>query len=120
MSCASLHPCYVCFGEYDGEKWTPGDLRTFSSIEESFQSWVDSGEVRSKAKSFGNCVARPLLGESDSKLLLTCPPPALHLKLGLNHVLKKLDELWPEFGNFCKEINIVFEPYHGETLGILN
>ena len=48
--------------------------------------------------------------------MLGSPPPVLHLKLGLNHVLKALLNVWPELRDWLTQLHILFEPYHGETL----
>ena len=52
----------------------------------------------------------------DSLVLLKCPPPALHLKHGLNHIFKELMKVWPEMKDWLSGLHINFEPYHGETL----
>ena len=119
MSCASKHPCYICDAEYQDGRWSSGHLRTFESIKGDFKEWITNGSKMSKAKDHNNCIQLPLLGADDAEkeLLFLVPPPALHLKLGLNHVLKKLQDVWPDLRPFLQSINIIFEPYHGETLG---
>ena len=76
-----------------------------------------SGGNRSKAKNFTNCVKKPLLASSgddpDTPLLIKAAPPALHLKLGINHFLKELAKVWPGILDWLADLNITMEPYHG-------
>ena len=46
-------------------------------------------------------------------VLLQCPPPSLHLKLSLNHLLKELTKVWPPLLTWLASKHIVLEPYHG-------
>ena len=76
-----------------------------------------SGGNRSKAKRFTNCVNKPLITSSeddpDTPMLLKAAPPALHLKLGINHFLKELAKVWPGMLDWLADMNITLEPYHG-------
>ena len=76
-----------------------------------------SGCERSKAKRFTNCVNKPLIYSSDNDpdipMLLKAPPPANHLKLGINHFLKELAKVWPGILDWLADLNIMLEPYHG-------
>ena len=46
-------------------------------------------------------------------VLEKCPPPALHLKLSLNHILVELTKVWPPLLDWLKSLHIILEPYHG-------
>ena len=46
-------------------------------------------------------------------VLEKCPPPALHLKLSLNHILVELSKVWPPLLEWLKSQHITLEPYHG-------
>ena len=74
-----------------------------------------TGADKTKAKQHKNCVNTPLIYSDDeqAKLLLVCPPPALHLKLALNHILSSLAGNWPHLLDWLSTINITLEPYHG-------
>ena len=54
---------------------------------------------------------------TDEPVLWTISPPALHIYLGANHILKSLQKQWGYLVPWLKEVlHIVFAPYHGETL----
>ena len=123
MSCASKHPCYICEARYENGSWEKDSkLRTCQSVIENVKDWVATGAKRTQAKNHKNCVSKPLLFSvddiQDSLLITKSPPPSLHLKLGMNHVLKHLLVHWPGLKTFMDGLNIQFEPYHGYTLGI--
>merc|ERR1712055_697525 len=68
-----------------------------------------------------NAVEKSLIFDEDdvqSMLVLEkCPPPALHLKLSLNHIMVELSKVWPPLLNWLRSKHIVLEPYHwGHTL----
>ena len=44
---------------------------------------------------------------------MKCPPPALHLKLSLNHLLKELSKVWAPVLDWLTSNHIVLEPYFG-------
>ena len=46
-------------------------------------------------------------------MLLKTVPPALHLKLSINHILKELAKVWPEILDWLATLHITLEPYHG-------
>ena len=66
---------------------------------------------------FSNCVQTPLLTSGDDNpdtpMLLMTVPPALHLKLSINHFLKELAKVWPGVLDWLATLHIVLEPYHG-------
>ena len=68
-----------------------GALATCVSLNQS-KKILMNGSKMSKAKDYNNCIQLPLIGADDTEmeLLFLFPPPALHLKLGLNHVLQDI------------------------------
>ena len=121
MSCSSSHPCCYCeTSKSKKEGWGElGQLRTKKNVKENCADWETDGAIWKKAKKFKNCVAEPRLGEDSSEeelILLKCPPPSLHLKLGLNHILDALSKVWPELTDWLSSLNVVHEPYHGFCL----
>ena len=122
MSCSSSHPCVYCeTGCKKGHWLERGALRTVGSIQEKQAEWRESGGVRDKAKEFSNCIECPLLGfpdkNPDTLLLSVFDPPALHLKLVVNHFISQLEKVWPEVGDWVTSLNIKYEAYHGGCLG---
>ena len=81
------------------------------------EAWQASGGIRKNAKDFRNCLEKPLLAGSDDNpdtlMLLKAVPPALHLKLCINHLLQELAKVWPEVLTWLDSLNIFLEPYHG-------
>ena len=75
-------------------------LRSVESLGENLLKFQDTGKERAKAKdTSANVVEKSLMFDDDdlqSTLVLEkCPPPALHLKLSLNHILVELSKAWP-------------------------
>ena len=101
----------------DGAWESDGRLRTFRNIQENVDAWQASGGKKKNAKDFTNCVEKPLLAGSDDDpgtlMLLKAVPPALHLKLSINHFLQQLAKVWPEVLVWLDGLNIFLEPYHG-------
>ena len=122
MSCSSSHPCVYCETQCKQGKWGDrGTLRTVGSIKDQRSKWIESGGVKEKAKQFSNCVEQSLLSFPDenpeTKILSVFPPPALHLKLVVNHFICQLEKVWPNVGEWIGSLNIKYEPYHGGCLG---
>ena len=70
-----------------------------------------------KLKKFFNCQFTPLIGSADdTPILLSMPPPQLHLLLSVNTILDCLVELWPELKDWIASLHIVYEVYHGFCL----
>ena len=120
MSCSSVCGCCYCQARRNSTEWTDGGarLRSVESLSENLSKFQDSGRDRTKAKDVStNVVEKSLLFDEDdapSKLVLEkCPPPALHLKLSLNHILVELSKAWPPLLDWLKNKHIVLEPYHG-------
>ena len=119
MSCSSLCPCIYCeSSRVDGVWEEDGELRTFRNIQDNLDGWKTAGGVRKKAKYFSNCVEKPLLyseeDNPDTPMLLKVAPPALHLKLSINHFLSELAKVWPEVLDWLDSLNITLEPSTGD------
>ena len=76
------------------------------------------GGDRNTAKELSaNSINKPIIFDEtdveDTLVLMKCPPPALHLKLGLNHILMELYKAWPQVLEWLASQHIVLEPYHG-------
>ena len=96
MSCSSACPCLYCPTRKVKGVWpsvVETELRTVGGIRRSCEEWLAAGGRKEKAKEFENSVAMPLIAaedEDDVLLLVKLPPPALHLKLGFNHLVNEL------------------------------
>ena len=118
MSGSAKHPCIYCEAAKEDGKWQEdAPLRTLRNIQQHVDDWQTSGGDRKKAKMFSNCVQSPLLASGDDNpdtpMLLMTVPPALHLKLAINHFLKELAKVWPEVLDWLTNMHIALEPYHG-------
>ena len=98
QNAASTHPCIYCNTD-DLSKC--GDLRTIGSLCDEHQKWIDSGLNRTHLKEFENCANLPLLtddyeADRDKEILDLCPPPGLHIMLGIvNQQVKILEKVIP-------------------------
>lgn len=91
MAHSSAHPCPYC--EADKKKLLEysGTLRTVGNIRHNYRAWKTARTE--PAKKYFNCVNEPLINGSDEQLILTaCPPPALHITLGIVNSLFKAVE----------------------------
>ena len=73
-------------------KMVVGALATCVSLNQS-KKILMNGSKMSKAKDYNICIQIPLIGADDTEmelLFLVPPPPALHLKLGLKHMLQDI------------------------------
>ena len=121
MSCSSLCGCCFCEARRDSDEWTEGGarLRTLNNIQENLKRFKEEANSDPNKAKFvsANCVNKPIVFDEDdspdSFILLKCPPPALHLKLSLNHLLKELSKVWPGILVWLEGKHIVYEPYHG-------
>ena len=120
MSASSLCPCVYCEAKREKGNWENGArLRTFGNVVENFENWSRSGSKPKKAKDFKNCVGKPQLfteNDDSAELILNkMPPPALHLKLAVNHFIKEIYKICPEIVDWLKASprHIIFEPYFG-------
>ena len=121
MACSSLSGCCYCEAKRSSSEWKEGGgkLRTAGNMGENVNNFQQlGGGDKNKAKDVSsNCVSKALLfdenDELDTLVLLKCPPPALHLKLSLNHLLTELSKAWPPILDWLASKHIVLEPYNG-------
>lgn len=84
MSSSSTFPCAFCTINKKDLGQTFGTLRTIGSVDRSSESWIAGGAAKSNAKRYFNCAHTPLIhGNDETKILDVCPPPSLHLLLGI-------------------------------------
>ena len=92
------HPCPFC---NTSDMTKCGELLTVGWIVEQNQKWEDSNLDRKDLQFFGNCENVPLVTDAfeadKNKLILEfCPPPELHILLGIvNKAVKVLEERIP-------------------------
>ena len=121
MSCSSLFGCCYCEGKRNSSEWREGGgkLRTAGTLSEQTDNFkLHGGGDKARAKEISaNSVAKPIIFDSDddssTPVLVKCPPPALHLKLGLNTLLMDLYKVWPQILDWLSSKHIILEPYHG-------
>ena len=120
MSSSAACGCCYCQAQRGTEEWTNGGarLRSITSLSDNNLKFQASGRDKSKAKVISaNVVEKSLIFDEDDEpsmlVLEKCPPPALHLKLSLNHILVELSRVWPPLLNWLRSKHIVLEPYHG-------
>ena len=120
MACSSACGCCYCGAQRNSDEWTHGGapLRTVSSLNDCLERFKVSGSDKTKAKYVSdNVIEKCLLFDEDDlpsmMVLEKCPPPALHLKLSLNHILVELSKVWPPLLDWLKTQHIMLEPYHG-------
>lgn len=84
---------------------TKGISRTIAFVKDNAELWLASGGNEKNAKNFFNCIHHPLLyGKEGSKIIERCPPPSLHLFLGLvNSVFNSIAQKDPIIVNLRSE-----------------
>lgn len=88
MANSASHPCAYCTAHKKELGSQVGVARTIGFVKEQARRWNESGEAMSRAKEFYNCANTPLLfGSDDTTILSNCPPPPLHVFLGLMNAL---------------------------------
>ncbi len=82
---SSAHPCTYCISP--ASNWDEAaQLRTLQMNSEQFELWRLTSGQKSQRRNFFSCSNSPTL-DSNRTVLLLCPPPPLHLKLGLTNLL---------------------------------
>ncbi|XP_055542772.1 uncharacterized protein LOC129728360 [Wyeomyia smithii] len=125
MANSSTYPCAYCTSSKSdlGEK--KGLLRTIRSIRRNADLWTRNGGIRKNAKKFLNCAHDPLLeGEEEDTILCKCPPPVLHIFLGIinrifNAVAKDYQmesEAWASAANATRHSQFGFAGRHCRNL----
>ena len=120
MSSSATCGCCYCQAQRGSEEWINGGarLRSIISLSDNYLNFQTSGRDKSMAKVVSaNVVEKSLIFDEDDEpsmlVLEKCPPPALHLKLSLNHILVELSKVWPPLLNWLRSKHIVLKPYHG-------
>jgi len=117
MSHGSLHPCSWC-NVNKNNLADVGESRSSGSLRDSFWSFFDSGESKSKAKTHGNVIHPPLLHkEQQGNVIDVIPPPELHLLIGsFTTLFKHLESKSPQTAQrWLRECHITKDEYHGGT-----
>lgn len=125
MGNSSTHPCAYCTVNKKDLSTSAGESRTLGSIRQLAHKWLASGGKDKHAKEFFNCVNIPLLsGDDNTKVLDVCPPPSLHLFLGLmnciyDNIAKKnpsVAESWAKAANSTRHAQFGFAGRHCRAL----
>ena len=94
MAHSSTNPCPYC-------EAMKSDLGKISGLPRSKGSIKNNSTLKKKAKgkNFASCVNAPLIyGEDEDEILYLCPPPPLHIKLGIvNTIFKDLEKKYPDW-----------------------
>ncbi len=102
---ASQQPCAYCFSSRP--LWENSPLRSIATNQMLHNLWQDVSNDKSKLKPFYDCVNLPLFLSSVHVLLL-CPPPTLHLKLGVSN--PGFHELNEKFGvPYTSKVHVVLQ-----------
>ena len=119
QSSACKHPCPFCTTDDLSKE---GEPRTIGSICEQNSKFIESGLDRKHLKDYDNCENVPLVtndfeGDKKKEILDICPPPGLHIMLGIvNQDVKLLESIVPEKVNeWAKYSNAPRGQYHGGT-----
>ena len=66
----------------------PAELRTFDSIRDNYNAWIEDGRVKKRAMDFYNCIELPLIPFERGELVIEkLPPCELHIFSGIfNHI----------------------------------
>ena len=116
---SSKHPCPYCEGTA-GIWESDARIRTLESIQENYDNWSDSSGIRKDLKMYFNCCQKPLIGiyeEGSTQVLKICPPPALHLMMGVvNKIIDGILVHFPPLESWLLEnLHITREDYHGKN-----
>ena len=116
MSCSSTFPCYACNVHKDNLD-TCGELIDFGMAEFWVNEFLTKGKgKRENGKDFFCHVEMPLVKSKDPRqtFLDLAPPPTLHHKLAVSHILKGMKAKFPAIKPFLASLSIVENPYYGE------
>lgn len=88
MANSATHPCAFCTSRKNDLGRLVGVTRTIGFVKDHAQKWQERGKVNAKARDYFNCVNPPLLyGDDATTIISHCPPPPLHVFLGLMNSL---------------------------------
>ena len=102
--------------------WIKGEDRTRENLIENQKKWFgETSGDRTKLKEYFNVEFLPLIGSNpnpnSSTLVLQCVPIALLHTILLNpcnHLIKHLEEAWPQLTEWLKDLKVVKDRYHGD------
>lgn len=112
-----LYPCTFCLANKNKLR-DRAQLRTIGSTLENYSNWKASGAKKNDAKSFGNCIQKPVFtGDSNQVILDIIPPPELHLMLGVVNIIfeRMLKEFNKEALEWAKSCNVERDVTYGGT-----
>lgn len=93
MGHSSSYPCPYCFAPKSFLSDRCATSRTLTNIQHYSEKWLRDGAKEKHAKKFFNCVKKPLLGGSSTDdVIKLCPPPVLHITLGIVNAIYKSAE----------------------------
>lgn len=95
MGHSSSYPCPYCFTPRNCLSEKAGSSRTLTNIQQNAENWKNSGANEKHARNFFNCIKEPLLcGTSSDEIIELCPPPVLHITLGIiNAIYKSVESI---------------------------
>ena len=117
MANSSSHPCAYCTVHKNSLGTARGAARTIGSVKKYADLWLAAGGKEKDAKQFFNCVHHPVLcGTESKKIVHGCPPPSLHLLLGLSNAIydhvatenSKAAEAWAAAANALRHAQFGF------------
>jgi hypothetical protein len=127
MSCSSSHPCLYCPLKRSKGKWGINDvqLRSMGSLATQYGGWVTEGskydtEHTSRYQStVGPVIVRSHADKDDTTILEKAAPPAVHLLLSVNDILRPhciqfFDSESHLMENLKTEVGIIPHNYQGK------
>ena len=107
------HSCLYC----EGELSSIGELRTFNSLKERFESYTQNGSKTGSMKLYKNVIHPCLLDEEGEKLVLeVIPPPELHMLMKIVTEVGDILRLEPDIATWLKDYGIIWHGYNGGGL----
>ena len=120
---ASTHPCGFCHWRSDAGDEGEWDLRTFLSILDNYQRWMDSGGKKVELRKYFNCQNAPMKvypDESSLVISVFCLP-TLHLLQGVfNTIFQRIEAFFPAIALWPKMLKLKREEYHGRIFEVLD
>lgn len=90
MGHSSTYPCPYCVTMKRFLSTKCDQSRTIENINENFEKWKGNGSQEKLSKNFFNCVNKPILtGYDNNNTVVICPPPVLHITLGIVNAVHK-------------------------------
>ena len=92
-------------------------MRNFEEADIWLERFETEGKgIRDNGKHYMCQVLPPLLKPDHPKqtFLEKAPPPTLHIKLAVSHILKAMKPKFPQIKPYLASLGIVENPYYGE------